>query len=91
MAWNDNDKNKDPWSGRDQSSPPDLSKLFGKMFKKKPAASGGSGGDNNDDIKGIGVIAGFVLLIVLLLWFISGIFIVSPTDQAVVLRFGDYH
>lgn len=90
MAWNDDDKNKDPWSGRNEQTPPDLSKVFSNFFNKaKKKAGGGSGGDDQDgDFKGVGLIASFVLIVILALWFISGIFIVPPTDQAVVLRFG---
>ena len=37
-----------------------------------------------------GLLAGIVALIALLLWALSGIFIVDPAEQAAILRFGKY-
>lgn len=94
MAWNDDNKDKDPWSGRgNDQTPPDLTKIFGKVFKKAKAKAGGSGdssGGDSDDNRGLGIIIGFVVLVIIVLWALSGIFVVPPTDQAVVLRFGKF-
>ncbi|MDF1759701.1 MAG: FtsH protease activity modulator HflK [Coxiellaceae bacterium] len=94
MAWNDDNKDKDPWSGRgnNDGSPPDLGKIFGNAFKKAKAKAGGSGGSGGDEDsnRGLGIIIGAVVAVIVVLWFLSGIFVVPPTDQAVVLRFGKY-
>ncbi|MDF1796095.1 MAG: FtsH protease activity modulator HflK [Coxiellaceae bacterium] len=95
MAWNDDNKDKDPWSGRgsNDQNPPDLSKIFGNIFKKAKAKAGGSGGSeggDSDNNRGLAIIISFVVIVIVALWFLSGIFVVPPTDQAVVLRFGKY-
>ena len=96
MGWNDPDKSKDPWSGRNQ--PPDLDEALKRLYKKikvffkgsspilnpqKPTESGSAN-------PGVGLIAGIALGAVLVIWALSGIYIVDPAEQAVVLRFGKY-
>lgn len=97
MAWNepgDNNKDKDPWSGGDKpSGPPDLDEAVRKLQKKlRSVFSGGNGGDGDSGQAGKGASYGltFVLVAILLIWFISGIFIVGPAEQAVILRLGKY-
>lgn len=94
MAWNTpGGKDKDPWTGRgdQQPSPPDLDeiwrkfvakfkKLFQQKFNLEPRYS-----------KHLHTSMALVaLLVIFTLWLLSGIFIVSPAEQAVVLRFGRY-
>lgn len=87
------DKDKDPWSGKNQSSPPDLDELLTKFSRRIKGAVGGKGSGGNSqqsDSGGLGIL-GFSLFIVLLfLWALSGIYIVGPAEEAVVLRFGKY-
>lgn len=100
-----NNNDKDPWTGKPkQSGPPDLEaflrnlrrKIAAFLSKKTPTV-GGSGGGNAGggdspspgfefSAKLVGLIAAGLLLI----WFFSGIFIVDPAEQAVILRFGKY-
>lgn len=97
MGWNnpeDNkDKNKkDPWSGKEQS-PPDLDEAFKNLQRKIKKAMGGNrggGSTSGSDDGGAGIIFGFLALIAVVFWALSGIFIVGPAEQAVVLRFGKY-
>lgn len=75
----------DPWKKKD-SSPPDLDDLLLKwrssLTGKSPKNSQG-----NAALKfGIGLL----LVVLSTLWLISGFFIVSPSEKAVVLRFGQY-
>ncbi len=104
MVWNEPDdnksKDKDPWSGkkRQEGSPPDLDEAFKRFYGRISgllgaktggsgrAPGGGSSGASNMGFLGIGL-AAFVLLVI---WALSGIFIVGPADQSVVLRFGRY-
>lgn len=97
MSWNSSDPNKDPW-GRDKnrpSGPPDLDALMRQYKNKLKAFFGGksqSGSTKNGVTQG-GSSFGFLGLIVLgivALWALSGIYIVSPAERAVVLRFGRY-
>jgi membrane protease subunit HflK len=100
MPWNEpggNGKQNDPWGGnRKDQGPPDLDKIFGDMVKKIRALFGKSnnkGGSNwnsppmKTETKYIvGLVAGALLAI----WFISGIFIVNPAEETVILRLGQY-
>lgn len=89
MAWNDDNGKKDPWSGRDNQSPPELNELFNKLFKNRKTA--GSGPDAGGDNKGLGLIVSVIIALVVLIWAASGIFVVPPTNQSVVLRLGKYY
>jgi len=83
--------NKDPWSGRDRQGPPDLTQLFAKWFgKSKKSFKPGGGNSAPEESKVIAYVAGLVVLIVIIIWFVSGFYIVPPTDRAPVLRFGKY-
>lgn len=84
-------KDKDPWSGgkKKPDTPPDLDELFGKLRqqlgaafggKKKPSESGGAG------LFGISLI----VILIIAIWALSGIFIVSPAEESVILQFGKY-
>jgi membrane protease subunit HflK len=96
MAWNEpgnnGDKN-DPWKnrGNKEQGPPDLDKVFqdlgnriGGIFggKPKPAGSGGSGGKF-----GVGIIAAILVVV----WFLSGLYTIKEAERSVVLRFGQFH
>lgn len=96
MPWNPSDQNKDPW-GRNKNkpqAPPDLDALLrqykDKLWKKL------SGGKHRGDqpSSGFGA-AGFffttlIILAIVVIWALSGLFIVSPSDRAVIQRFGRY-
>lgn len=102
MPWNEpgnNGKSNDPWSGKSNQSPPDLDKLIGTAFKKlrqsfsfkrnkgnaswKPSLPTGSSKDHH---YGLGITLGVILVI----WALSGLYIVNPAEEAVILRFGKY-
>lgn len=90
MSWNEPGGNKkDPWSGRDQSSqPPELDEVLknlqdkfrGLWGNKIPEGSKGGGGQ----------FAGLVLVLALVLWSLTGIYLVDEGSRAVVTRFGAY-
>src|SRR3982750_4920306 len=93
MGWNEpDDKGKDPWSGKKQ--PPDLDEALKRFQDKlKKTFFGGSGQSDNKAPSGNkngGLLALVVILIVVILWALSGIFIVDEGEQAAVLRFGKY-
>ena len=94
-----NQNQKDPWSGKDQQSPPDLIELIKKFFggsKKQGAAQSPqnngqpSSSAPSSEGKAFGILVVLGLAVIVVVWFISGFFIVPPTDQAPVLRFGKY-
>ncbi len=103
MAWNEPGKpDQDPWGSnkngnkkKQAGSEPDLDAMLKKAqsILGGKGGSGGSHGDSNNsggsDFMGtIGV--GIVLLIALIVWLLSGIYIVDPAERGVVLRFGAY-
>lgn len=89
MGWNEPEKGKDPWKGKEQ--PPDLDEALKRIQDKlKSMFAGGSVGKSNDNNNGMGLLAGLVALVMLIIWAVAGIFIVDPAEQAVILRFGKY-
>jgi membrane protease subunit HflK len=91
MGWNEPEKGKDPWKGKNQ--PPDLDEALKRIHEKlKKTFFGGTGKSDNDTSGSSsgGLLAGIVVLVAFILWVLSGIFIVDPAEQAVILRFGKY-
>jgi len=89
MGWNDPDKEKDPWSGKNQ--PPDLDealKRLQKKFKRTFFGRGKKSGGNDDS--GGGLIIVLVLIFAVIIWALAGIFIVDPAERAAILYFGKY-
>jgi membrane protease subunit HflK len=93
MSWNEpggGDK-KDPWSGRkNENGPPDLDEVL-RSFQEKIGGifGGGSGGDNSEgsgSLKGLG----FLAIGALILWGLSGFYIVDEGTRGVETRFGKY-
>lgn len=96
MAWNEpggNGKNQDPWGGKNQS-PPDLDKILGQFIKKLRSFSWREKLNTNwqpstsNHHKKTHV--GLVFLAIFIVWFLSGLFIVNPAEQVVILRLGKY-
>lgn len=95
MSWNDSggSNNQDPWSGKNKNQgPPDLDKVirdlvnkFSRLLGGKTARSGGGDTGKSFTVSFVAVLAVFAII-----WVLSGIFIVSPEQEAVVLRFGKY-
>jgi modulator of FtsH protease HflK len=91
MPWNEPGKDKDPWGQRNNDSPPDLDEVY-KNLKKKlggilGSGRGGSGGRSSggDDYTGIVLIA---LAAVIVVWLLSGVYIVDEGKRGVETRFG---
>lgn len=89
---NDNNQNQD---GKKPDGPPDLDELWrdlnqrlNKLFGGRGDNGGGSG--SGPGMRGAGVGAFLVGIVVLFLWLASGIFIVQEGETAVVLTFGKY-
>jgi membrane protease subunit HflK len=91
MGWNEPEKGKDPWKGKNQ--PPDLDEAFKRIHEKLKKVFGGAAGqpgNKSSNSSNGGFLAGMVILFAFLIWALSGIFIVDPAEQAAVLRFGKY-
>ena len=96
MGWNEPDKGKDPWSGKNQ--PPDLDEALKRLQRRlkktfmRERGPDKQGTTTEPDLSsgGGGLLALMIGLIILVLWALSGIFIVDPAEQAAILRFGKY-
>lgn len=96
MAWNEpggGNGSKDPWGdkGRKQDGPPDLDEVFKKLNEKVTSLFGGKGGKSGggraqNGAKGFG----FIAAVVVVLWALSGIYIIDEGREGVVLRFGGF-
>lgn len=94
MPWNKpnpDNKNNNPWksSSRPSSTPPDLEALLKNWFKKISRLLNHGQNTRSEKLKRTPL--GFIAGLVFTLWFLSGIFIVAPAEQAVILLFGRYH
>ncbi len=98
MAWNDpsnGNGSKDPWGNKNnnQDGPPDLDEVFKKLNEKVTSIFGGKGGKSGGSGNSAGGAKslGFIGFILLVLWFLSGIYIVTDGTQGVVLQFGKFN
>jgi modulator of FtsH protease HflK len=96
MAWNDSG-NKDQWGGKQQ--PPDLEEALKKLQKKisafllgkKKFSSGLYQVNSKQPTPQVpSFLMGTIGFVLFIFWFLSGIFIVQPAEQAAILRFGKY-
>lgn len=89
MAWNEpgGSGNKDPWGSRSpEQGPPDLDEVVRKFQRKLNALFGGGGGSSSGLLGGFGLFAGALLL----LWGLSGLYIIEDGKRGVILQFGAY-
>ena len=91
MSWNEPGGNKkDPWSGRDQQeTPPDLEEVMRSLQEKLGGLFGGGGsssGTGGDPKNTLALLA----LVLLVVWALTGIYIVDEGNRGVVTRFGKY-
>ena len=89
MAWNDNNNNQNPWGGNNQT-PPELDKVI-KEFKNKFNGAFGAkkSGDNTTPQAPKGSVK-FIVMVAVLVWMLSGIYIIDPAEKGIVLRFGAF-
>lgn len=88
MAWNDDKKN--PW-GNDGQTPPELDEVikdfkdkFSGIISGKPKLNAG-----NSITPSTGSLK-YIFLVAVLLWALSGIYIIDPAEKGVILRFGAF-
>ncbi|WP_455203332.1 FtsH protease activity modulator HflK, partial [Kaarinaea lacus] len=97
MAWNEpgGSGNKDPWGGggKDQG-PPDLDEVVKKMQDKFGSIFGGKKGGGGSASGGGGkagsVGIGLFVIVAVVAWALSGIYIIEEGKRGVVLQFGAY-
>ncbi len=97
MAWNEpgGSGGKDPWGGRnDEQGPPDLDEVVRKLQSKLSGLfGGGSGGSATQGSSSGGMGAGgfgLVVVVLAILWGISGFYTVHEGTRGVVMQFGAF-
>jgi membrane protease subunit HflK len=99
MAWNQPGGNggNDPWGNRGgKQGPPDLDEVLKKLQSRLgrifAGRGGGGGGGGGFSLPGGSLIGLTVIAVVLAgAWGLAGFYTVDPAEEAVVLRFGQYH
>ena len=92
MPWNEPGKDKDPWGQRNNEGPPDLDELFKNLKDKFGGVLGGGKGSiprvpgGSGNIKGV---VTFVVVAALIVWALTGIYIVDEGWRGVETRFGE--
>jgi membrane protease subunit HflK len=91
MPWNEPGKDKDPWGQRNNDGPPDLDELFKNLRDKFGGFLGGGKGKipkvpgGSGNISGI---IGFIVVALLVVWSLTGIYIVDEGWRGVETLFG---
>jgi len=91
MPWNEPGKDKDPWGNRNNEGPPDLDELLKNVKDKFGGLFGGGRGKIPNLPTGSGNlsgIAGFIIIALLIVWALTGIYIVDEGWRGVETRFG---
>ncbi len=97
------DNNKNQNGKKPNEGPPDLDQLWrdfnqrlSNLFGNRKTGGGGGGNDSGDgnkftpDMRGAGIGAAVIAVIVAFLWLVSGFFIVQEGQTGVVMTFGKY-
>lgn len=94
MAWNEPGNQKDPWGKRPSDSPDldeainELKTRFGAFFGRRPKRSADGGKARRSPP---GRLVGLALIILLVVFVLSGFYVIDAGWHGVVLRFGAYH
>jgi membrane protease subunit HflK len=93
MPWNEPGKDKDPWGQRNNDGPPDLDELFKNLRDKFGGLLGGGGKGRIPKVPtgsgNLGGVIGFFAVALLLVWGLTGIYIVDEGWRGVETRFGE--
>ena len=89
MPWSNNDDGGNPWQRNARQGPPDLDDLLGRFMRRLFGSGQKSSG--NDGGTGKWPVGGSVIAVTLLiLWLLSGFYIVEASERGVVMRFGKH-
>lgn len=105
MSWNEPDnrddrKKRDPWGRQDENGPPNIDEALRQLQQKLRSlfTSKGQGGNGSSTFVPKSSSSsstpkwnwGVIAIVVLAIYGLSGIYIVQPAEEAVVLRFGHF-
>jgi membrane protease subunit HflK len=90
VAWNEpGGGGKNPWGRRREQGPPDLDQIL-KNFRDKLAGlfggAGGGGAGGGERVNRFGL--GLIILVALVLWLLSGFYVINQGERGVELKFG---
>lgn len=94
MAWNEPGKpgDKDPWGQRRKAGgeAPDIDRIVRNIQQKFAGLFGGlfGGGGGGGGARASGFGFGLILVVALIVWLVTGLYIVNQGEHGVVLRFG---
>ena len=107
MAWNEpggnRNNDRDPWGsgnrgGNNDQGPPDLDEALKKgldklnrLFGGKGGGGRGDGGGSGQGSGGFGLILAVIGILVIVYLGYQSVYVVDERENAVVLRFGEYH
>ena len=91
MPWNEPGKDKDPWGQRGSDGPPDLDEVFRNLKNKFGGLLGGGGGKSRipSGSGNVGGLVAFIAIVLLIVWALTGIYIVDEGWRGVETRFGE--
>ncbi len=93
MPWNEPGKDKDPWGQRGNDGPPDLDEVFRNLKNKFGGMLGGGGKGKMPRVPGgsgnLTGFVGFIVIALLVVWGLTGIYIVDEGWRGVETRFGE--
>ena len=93
MAWNEpgggRNNNQDPWGGKNDQGPPDLDEVVKKLQERFGGIFGGKGGGGSQG--GGGFVVAIAIVVAVAVYVVAGFYRVEQAEQAVVLRFGEFH
>src|SRR5699024_8944837 len=93
MAWNEPGNGQDPWGGGRKDSnggPPDLDQLWRRLRARLSKGGGGGNGGSGGGAGPNPVLLLWVIPVIIVIWLLTGFYMVQPGEQGVLLRFGKY-
>jgi membrane protease subunit HflK len=96
MPWNDSGRNENPWQRKPDQAPPDLDQVVKDLQRRLRSLFGGGGRGPRPAGTGSGGAgrgpqgAGFLVVIALALWGLTGFYQNDAAERSVITRFGKY-
>jgi membrane protease subunit HflK len=95
MPWNDSGRNENPWQRKPEQAPPDLDQVVKDLQKRLKALFGGGSGPRSTGTPGGGggrspFSLGYLVVIALALWGMTGFYQNDAAERSVITRFGKY-
>jgi modulator of FtsH protease HflK len=90
VAWNEpGGGGKNPWGRRREQGPPDLDQILKNFRDKLAGLFGGAGGGGNGGSERVNRFGlGLIILVALVLWLLSGFYVINQGERGVELKFG---